>query len=389
MSLLRHPVVLTSMEEDFRKIGLLTEEQAPKETQVGPDGLPEGQGGVAGTGNPGKNKRKEGSASDLTMGYKPGGDKLHAQDSGREDPSMDYGTTEGDESEDQNTNLAEAARFHNEFVEAWDEMGAAGVPDLILTAEDMKVLEGMAEEVTDLPAGIIAEEDDSEDEEDDEDEDEEDDEDEDEEDDEDEDEDEEDDEEEESKGRKTERKAKTEEDNSEDEVEEQVASALDAIEHLAGQKVMETVGEATAAFANLALIAENLYSFFAEKDVISESTDHASIAESFEEMAKTSAGIVDVLKSEPDTLDGDRLRETFKEYIETTLSGLETYVGLHEEDDEDDEDEEDEEESAGPAEGKGRKTERKAKTEEDDEEDDDEDEEESAGPAERKERKGK
>jgi hypothetical protein len=100
--MLRHPVVITTLEEDLKVIGLIKEDETPltegaQEMTHGAKDIPRGRGGKTGTGSPGKHRRREGGASDMMMGYEVGGDELNSQSSDREDPSIDYGTTEDED----------------------------------------------------------------------------------------------------------------------------------------------------------------------------------------------------------------------------------------------------------------------------------------------------
>ena len=53
MSVLRHPVVLTSLEEDFRRIGLIKDDRLE-------EGLPASQGGEVGSGQQGHDETRLG-----------------------------------------------------------------------------------------------------------------------------------------------------------------------------------------------------------------------------------------------------------------------------------------------------------------------------------------
>lgn len=297
---LRHPVVITSLEEDFRKIGLLQEAptREPEEAMdfdaedeldadsfdeiedeadgedveegrsfIGKKGLPKGKGGKTGTGSPGKN-----------MGTN----------------AIDYGTE--DEDEDLDPALAEAIEFAEAHNSEWHAMGREGIETIHLDEEAMAEMEDLAEEVVELPGGIYEGSSDEDEE--------------------------------------------IEEDEDEDD-EDVVSDALDSIEKLASTDSVSTAEEAVPAFANMALIAEQLYGFFTEAEELTEDADYGSMASVYADMAKFSAGTVDFLReTDADEVDFDALQETFVEYLDTLLKGVEAYAALTEavNDDEDEDD---------------------------------------------------
>lgn len=112
MTLLRHPVVITSLEEDFRMIGLISEE-----------------------------RRDE--------------DEEQSVDAGSEEPEDAEDVAEEESDEDEDAAMAEAVAFHEDFQVEWARMGEEGVETLHLDADDMEELEGFAEEVTELPLDAI------------------------------------------------------------------------------------------------------------------------------------------------------------------------------------------------------------------------------------------
>jgi len=279
MSLLRHPVVITTLEEDFRRIGLIKDdgrddlmEAAPEMDDVEDDHEIE-------------DDWEEGNSEQWSV----------------EDDEVDEALGEDEDDEA----MAEAIAFHESAKEMWEAFG----PDttIELDESEMGELEGMASEVTTLPAGIIDEAiDDDEDEAIEEDEDEED------------------------EGGASSFTA--------------VAEAMSAIESVLSEDAEppHNLDEATPAFANIALISEKLYGFFAEAAEADEDQDYAEIAESFKNIGQYSAAIVDTLQTEdPDTINFDALTEVFNDYLGTVLQGLETYAILREasEDPVEDEDE--------------------------------------------------
>jgi hypothetical protein len=280
MTLLRHAVVITSLEEDFRRIGLIPDEprQDDSLTEAAPDEDVEEEHDVEDDWEDGESET------------------WHTEDE------------EADESDDDDAAMAEAIAFHESAKEMWENFGPETTIEL--DESEMEELEGMAAEVTTLPAGIIDEAIDDDDE---------------------------------------------DEAISEDEEDDEesvspfaaVAEAMSAIESVLAEDATppSSLEEATPAFANLALISEKLFGFFAEAAETEEDEDYAEIAESFKNIGQYSAAIVDTLQTEdPDTINFDALTETFNDYLGTVLQGLETYAILREasEDDGDVEDVEDE-----------------------------------------------
>ena len=125
--LLRHPVVITSLEEDFRRIGLI-----PDESRDGDDL----QGNLME------------SADDEDFDF--------------EDEGEDPEATEDEDAEDEA--MAEAVAFHEEASSMWKEFGEAGVETLDMDEGDMAELDDMAESITELPLDSIGESLDDEDE---------------------------------------------------------------------------------------------------------------------------------------------------------------------------------------------------------------------------------
>jgi hypothetical protein len=295
MSLLRHPVVITTLEEDFRRIGLIKDdgrddlmEAAPEMDDVEDDHEIE-------------DDWEEGNSEQWSV-EDDEVDEACASKGGKKKKMPPMGEDEDDEDDEA---MAEAIAFHESAKEMWEAFG----PDttIELDESEMGELEGMASEVTTLPAGIIDEAiDDDEDEAIEEDEDEED------------------------EGGASSFTA--------------VAEAMSAIESVLSEDAEppHNLDEAAPAFANLALISEKLYGFFAEAAEADEDQDYAEIAESFKNIGQYSAAIVDTLQTEdPDTINFDALTEVFNDYLGTVLQGLETYAILREasEDPVEDEDE--------------------------------------------------
>lgn len=290
MTLLRHPVVITSLEEDFRKIGLITDDDRDE--------------GVLQ-----EDRDEEGTDFD---------DEVYDLDDDDEETSE---SIEDEDDDDEDAAMAEAVAFHATAKSVWQELGEAGVETITLDEADMDELESMAAESTTLPAGIIDESIDEDDEDDEIDEDDE-----------------------------------VEEDDSEGPAPfAAVAEAMNAIESILaeGASAPTSIEDATPAFANLALISEKLYGFYTETAESQDDTDYAEIAESFKGIAQYSAAIVDTLQTEdPATIDTDVLTETFQDYLGTVLKGLETYAILREmEEDEPDEDSDEDSEVDEDAEG--------------------------------------
>lgn len=293
MTLLRHPVVITSLEEDFRKIGLITddgrEEVALQESLMEAD-------------------TDASEDEDYELDDFEGDDAEEAVEG--EDVDEDVA-----EDDDEDAAMAEAVTFFESAKEIWQSLGEAGVETITLDESDMEELESMAAESTTLPAGIIGESIDDEDEED----------------------------------------EVEEEESDEPAPFAAVAEAMSAIESILEENspAPASVEEATPAFANLALISEKLYGFYTEAAESQEDEDYAEIAESFKGIAKYSAAIVDTLQTEdPDTIDTAVLTETFQDYLGTVLKGLETYAILREmEEDDSEEGSEDDDEIGEDDEG--------------------------------------
>jgi hypothetical protein len=131
----------------------------------------------------------------------------------------------------------------------------------------------------------------------------------------------------------------------EEEEEEQpyqnVAEALNAIEELA-QVGVGAAEDAVPVFANIALIAETLYDSFTSHAAITEDKDFDEIAEAYADMAKYAAAAVSVFQEDED-FDLDAIHETLNDLLDALMEGVEAYVALLDEEDEGlDEDEEDE-----------------------------------------------
>ncbi len=171
--MLRHPVVITSITEDFEKIGLIKKTDETKQLQ---EGLPRSRGGPVGSSKQAHMKGGGGSPPKSRGGAVGSGKQSHTSN---RSPDHDYGTTEGVEK----AAYAEAVRFAEEFAEEWDALDGDGeCVDVALSQEEMDDLESMGESFT-LAGDVLDEEDDSEEDEDDEEDDDEDDDEEDEEDD--------------------------------------------------------------------------------------------------------------------------------------------------------------------------------------------------------------
>ena len=262
MSLLRHPVVITSLEEDFRRIGLIKDD--------GHDDLME-------------------SAPEMD----DVDDDHDIEDDWEDGESEEWSEEDDDDEDDDDAAMAEALMFHADAKDMWESFGDGTTIEL--NESEMAELEGMASEVTTLPAGVIDEAIDDEDD-------------------------------------------VIEEDEDEDEDEDEspfaaVAEAMSVIESVLAEDAEppRNLEEATPAFANLALISEKLFGFFAEAADAEKDNDYAEIAESFKVIGQYSAAIVDTLQTEdPDTINFDALVETFNEYLGTVLQGLETYAILRE-----------------------------------------------------------
>lgn len=302
--MLRHPVVITSLEEDFKKIGLLKDkkplEEGDRETTMGTKDLPKGQGGETGTGSPGSNTHREGSPSDLKMGYQTGGDELTGKQRSPKSKGIDHGQAEDVDEGDWDP-LDEAIAFSEAFEEEWESMGE--MREFSIDSADMKDLDGIAEESTELPGGFFSE-DDSDDESDD-------------------------------------------SDDEQDGTMESIAASMKRIDDIVESMQTENSSEsAIPAFANVALISEKLALFF---DSIAEGDeDFEEAASQFAEMAKEAAGIVEVLRTEDDDeIDFDLVRQTFQERMGALMDGLEVYSELTEGSDGNDDGEDDEDDDEG------------------------------------------
>lgn len=300
--LLRHPVVITSLEEDFRKLGLITESRDEESDPQATDLMESDEGD---DGDEAIESDEDFAAMMAALGEDDeDGDETIESDEDDEDPAM-----------------AEAVEFYESWTSKWDEMGENGAADLTLDESDMSDLESMASEVTDLPLSALqgpggyldeAGEEDDED-------------------------------------------GDYEVDDDDDSLGEDdesynpfaaVAEAMSAIESVLDEDATppQTLDEATPAFANLALIAEKLYGFFTEVAEAQEDSDYSEIAESYAQIARYSAGVVSVLNEEDhETIDFEALGETFQEYLKSVLEGLETYAILREVDAGEDTDEGDDE----------------------------------------------
>ena len=191
--MLRHPVVITSIAEDFKKIGLIKEEEAPsnkeslseayagkhkhggevgagtksKSSSPGHGGLPKSSGGEAGSGKQGHAKNKMGGTTpQVAPGEAGSRKKSHTMN---KDPNHDYGKAEGEEYEDEETveeddAFEEAVRFAEQFARDWDAREEGEVLNLTLSDAQMAALEALGTSST------LSEEDDEEDDDDDDDE---------------------------------------------------------------------------------------------------------------------------------------------------------------------------------------------------------------------------
>lgn len=283
---MRHPVVITSLTEDFRKIGLIKDEpleEGASEKTMGSKDLPKGDGGETGTGSPGSNTHKEGGAADMKMGYQSGGDRL----TGKHKPPKGKGIDQMEDEDEDFDPIAEAMEYSEAFDEEWDSMGDKSEIDL--DEDDMEMFDSMAEDIVELPGGVLDEDSDL-----------------------------------------------------DDEDEEPAGGTMEAVaESMARiEAIMESMGEsggsdaAIPAFANVALIAERLAVFFDEYG-----DDDAS--GHFAEMAEEAAGIVQVLREDDEEdINFDLVNSTFVERMDDLLKGLEIYSNVTEGDDEDDEDDE-------------------------------------------------
>lgn len=151
---LRHPVVITSLEEDFKKIGLLKEDEELPEAKGKVDKpmrarrgqgmsmgktLPKSRGGEVGSGRRSSGKVDQTDEDDMDMEY----EELAAQE----------------ETENEVAAYAEALEFAEAFARRWDLM--EGEDEFILDEEEMEELEALGESV-ELDGGVLDEEDEAE-----------------------------------------------------------------------------------------------------------------------------------------------------------------------------------------------------------------------------------
>ena len=306
MTLLRHPVVITSLEEDFRKIGLIKSDGRDEDDSF-------------------QNGLMESADDDADIEVDDDFDEDIEDVEDVEDVEDD--DFEEDVEGDGDDALAEATAFNETFAQTWKSLGEDGVETVILDESEMAEMETLAEEVVELPAGLlpnVISEDDDLDEADEYDDDDDDD---------------------------GDFDAEVEGDGT---AFESVAAALRNVEALMEGPNVAGPEQAIPAFANMALIAEKLYGFFSETAEAQDDAEYAEISEAYMAIGKYSAGIVDTLQTEdPATIDMDVLGETFQGYLGTLLEGLETYALLREADaegeeyDEDDEDDEYDEDDEG------------------------------------------
>jgi hypothetical protein len=137
---MRHPVVITSLEEDFKRIGLLKE------------GLPKSKGGEVGSGSQGHAKNKKGGALPTGSGGEAGsGQKSHKSN---RDPNHDYGRAEDTDVDDEDdlseeeAAYTEAVQFAEDFAEEWDSFDEDDSPEIELSSEEMAEFEDIGESVT-------------------------------------------------------------------------------------------------------------------------------------------------------------------------------------------------------------------------------------------------
>jgi hypothetical protein len=269
---LNRPFVLSTLEEDFLDLGIITESdiesEAAEEDEVEEMStskfktLPKSKGGRTGTGKPGKNKGAN---------------------------AIDYGTEDEDDFEDdavEEAEYAEAEAFHEEFQFEWEHMKESGTEAIYLDDEGMLELESCAEEVVELPGGFMDEDEEGE--------------------------------------------------PDDDDSYRDMARALKSIESIARNEGTP-VEDARPVFANVALIAEHLYGYFAS--LAEEEAEFESIARTYHDMAKYAAAAVDIL-GEDDDLDEEVIESTMREYVVALMEGLETFQILSEEDEEDEEEQE-------------------------------------------------
>lgn len=293
--MLRHPVVLTSLEEDFKRIGLIGEDKAAAE-EAAPveEGLPTSQGGEAGSGKQGhkpnnagdgskfaakgstksSSESQKGSAGLPGIPYTVGGDRLNPQSGSRKDANIDY---------------AEAVEFSEDFDQFWESNGHRETIEL--TDEEMEELEGMGEGFT-LDASWLDE-----------------------------------------AGDETEpEEPESEADASQEEsAESHLNSVYESLQALQAGEALESREAALPGFANIALIAEKLADTFGEAGQVLEDAEYTEMAGGFAEMAEYSAQVVAFLESEED-VDFDAVNSTFAEFTETLMSGVQAFAALTEDD---------------------------------------------------------
>jgi hypothetical protein len=312
---LRHPVVLTSLEEDFKRIGLIKDLD---------EGLPTGQGGEVGSGQQGHapNSGADGSGyaakgsssskSETSKGtkglpgipYKVGGDRLNPQSGAHKGANIDYAEQEEPSEDEIQEAIAEAEAWTESFLSEFDTDNL-----VFLSQEDMEQLESFADgEVEELPPGIVegpdaeaiaalfAEADDEDDDEDDE---------------------EDDDEEDE-----PEVEAKSEAVNFLDSLESRI-SGLQEAEH------EESRESAIPMFANIALISEMLADTFAEAAKQLDDEEYTEMAEGYAEIARYSAEVVGFLEEEED-IDFGAVNSTAKQFTEALMEGFAAYKTITE-----------------------------------------------------------
>jgi len=157
---LRHPVVISSLEEDFRKIGILPKKSLNEGAEMPAGAIPRGEGGDVGGGTGPKAPSVVASG-----GSRPAKGKL---------PAYGDKPEKADESEeiDEDAMIAEAMEFAEDFDNEFRDL--ADDTEISFAYEDIGELESLGEEIQELPGGIISESDEEDDdEEDDEDDDEE------------------------------------------------------------------------------------------------------------------------------------------------------------------------------------------------------------------------
>jgi len=326
MSLLRHPVVITSLEEDLRKIGIipenrLDEEVNSQEVEDAEDVIEASDDNpiaivIATSEKGGSGYRiavhKKGSGF-YTKVQKAGTTKILPGTRGKVFKKVIAQTVQSLPGSYKVDRINHMSEEEQESSLDYDFEGDEGA-DFDLTQEEMDELEGMAESVETLQhEEVELEEEDDEDFE--------------------------------------------EEDDDVEEAPtdsfESVAGALRDIETLISEDSEEiSIENAVPAFAEMALLAEKLYEFYVEMSLVEEDGDYVEIADIYEKVARYADGVVSTLQEEDaDTIDPDALKETFQDYLGTLLEGIETYAILREAEDMD-EDEEDEEDGEEQEEGK-------------------------------------